>query len=116
MLEGTPWLAVSCVDPAGWFRPLPPGVEITATFRAGQVGCNQYTAGYQLAQDVAGVVRIGPAAATQRFCAAPPGVMEHEGEYLAALETAARYRIDGAQLILERGDGARVATFDARAA
>jgi heat shock protein HslJ len=76
-LEGTPWLAVTSVDPAGWFRPVPPGVEITATFQAGRVaglaGCNQRTAGYQLAQDVAGILRIGPAAATQRFCAEPAG-------------------------------------------
>jgi heat shock protein HslJ len=118
-LEGTPWLAVSCVDPAGWLRPLPPGIEITAAFQAGQVaglaGCNQYNAGYTLGPD-AGAISISPAASTRIFCAEPEGVMEQEMEYLAALETAARYRIEGAQLILEQSDGARVATFDARAA
>jgi heat shock protein HslJ len=104
-LEGTPWLAVSCVDPAGWFRPLPPGVEITATFQAGQVagsaGCNQYTAGYQLAQDTAGILRIGPAAATQRACVDPPGVMEQEGAYLRALERVGRFHVLGERLVLQ---------------
>ncbi|HEX2513956.1 MAG TPA: META domain-containing protein [Chloroflexota bacterium] len=107
-LEGTPWLAVSCVDPAGWFRPLPPGIEITATFQAGQVaglaGCNQYTAGYQLAQGVAGIVRIGPAAATQRFCADPPGVMEQEAAYLRTLERVGRFHLVGERLVLQALD------------
>ena len=119
-LEGTPWLAVSCVDPAGWFRPVPPGVEITATFQAGQVaglaGCNQYSAGYQLAQDVAGIVRIGPAAATQRFCADPPGVMEQEGAYLRALERVARFHLVGERLVLQAADWSPLALYVPRPA
>jgi heat shock protein HslJ len=107
-LEGTPWLAASCVDPAGWLRPLPPGIEITATFQAGQVaglaGCNQYNAGYQLAQNVAGIVRIGPAAATQRFCADPPGVMEQEAAYLGALQRVGRFHLVGERLVLQAAD------------
>jgi hypothetical protein len=40
--------------------------------------------------------------------------MEQEGAYRAALQTAARYRVEGAQLRLERDDGAWAATYGAR--
>ena len=65
-LQGTPWMAIFCADASGRLLPVTLGVEITATFQAGQVtgsaGCNQYMAGYQLAQDTAGIMRISPAA------------------------------------------------------
>ena len=65
-------MAVFCADASGRLLPVTLGVEITATFQAGRVagsaGCNQYTAGFQLAQDTAGIMRISPAASTQRFC------------------------------------------------
>ena len=40
-----------------------------------------------------------------------PGRMEQEAAYLAALQTARVYRIEGSRLILETADGARVASF-----
>jgi hypothetical protein len=40
--------------------------------------------------------------------------MDQEGTCLTALPTAQTYRIEGAQLRLERDDGARVATHTAR--
>ena len=42
--------------------------------------------------------------------------MDQEAQFLAALQSAARYRIEGAQLVLEQADGARAATFNARGA
>jgi heat shock protein HslJ len=56
---------------------------------------------------------IGPVAGTRAACAEPPGVMEQEAAYFAALPTASRYRMDGERLILERAVGARVASFTA---
>ena len=64
---------------------------------AGSAGCNQYNAGYTLGPD-AGAISISPAASTRMFCSEPAGVMEQEAEFLAALQSAARYRIEGAQL------------------
>ena len=41
----------------------------------------------------------------------PEGVMEQEAAYLAALPTAAAYRVDGDSLALLRADGTYVASF-----
>ena len=93
------------------------GTELTATFQesrvAGSAGCNRTTAGYTLGPD-AGAISISPAASTRMFCSEPAGVMDEA--VLAALQSDARYRIEGAQLVLEQADGARAATFNARGA
>src|SRR5262249_51254087 len=93
------------------------GTEITARFApaglAGTAGCNPYLAGYTA--DGAALT-ITPPVSTRRACAEPPGVMEQEAAYLAALPTTARYRTGGDRLTLEQDDGARVATYTARAA
>jgi hypothetical protein len=76
------------------------GTEISANFSSdgqvsGNAGCNQYSAGYLAGGDS---IEIGQIATTFMFCEEPPGVMEQEGEYLAALQSAATYRIDGDML------------------
>jgi heat shock protein HslJ len=118
-LEGTEWVAINYNNGRDAVVSILGGTEITATFAEGRVagsaGCNRYTAGYTLGPD-AGAISVSPAASTRMLCSEPAGVMEQEGEYLAALQSAARYRIEGAQLILEQADGARAATFDARGA
>src|SRR3954454_15350778 len=72
-LQGAPWRLASYPGPDGQMRPVVPGSEITATFQTGRMsgsgGCNSSTAGFALAQDTTGVIRISPAASTQRFCA-----------------------------------------------
>jgi heat shock protein HslJ len=114
-LEGAPWRLVTYAGPQGQQRPVLPGTEVTATFQGGRVsgsaGCNQYTAGYQLAQDTAGVIRITQAASTQRFCAEPPGLMEQEGAYLQALERVGRYSLDGDNLTLRDASGSVLLVF-----
>jgi heat shock protein HslJ len=92
------------------------GTEITATFgkdgtMSGSAGCNNYTASYQVDGDV---ISIGPAASTRMFCGEPDGIMDQEMEYLAALETAATYRIEGDRLELRTADGALVAHYQAK--
>jgi heat shock protein HslJ len=73
--------------------------EITANFADGQVsgnaGCNQYFAGYSVDGDT---IEIDRAATTFMFCEEPQGVMEQESAYLAALQSAATYRIGGDML------------------
>ncbi len=76
------------------------GTEISANFGAdgqvsGNAGCNQYFAGYSVDGKA---IEIGPAATTFKFCEEPPGVMEQESAYLAALQSAATYRIEGDML------------------
>jgi heat shock protein HslJ len=118
-LEGTEWVALNYNNGRGAVVSILAGSEITARFAegllSGSAGCNQYNAGYTLGP-AAGALSITPAASTRVFCAEPAGVMDQEAAYLATLPAAARYRIEGAQLILERGDGARVATYSARPA
>jgi heat shock protein HslJ len=111
-LEGTRWTAQSYNNGRGGVVSLIIGTEITASFEEGRVagsaGCNNYTAPYSLAGNA---IQIGPAASTFKACPEPPGIMEQEAAYLAALETARAYRIEGSRLILETAEGARVVSF-----
>ena len=89
------------------------GTQITAAFDvdgqvAGSAGCNNYFASYET--DGEGI-SIGPAGSTRMMCNEPAGIMEQEGQYLAALETAARYRIEGDTMEMRTADGAIVANF-----
>jgi heat shock protein HslJ len=114
-LAGAPWRLVSYAGPEGSQRPVLPGTEVTATFQDGRVsgsaGCNQYTAGYQLAQDAAGIIRISQAASTQRFCVEPAGVMDQETAYLQALGRVERYAISGDELTLRDAAGGVLLVF-----
>jgi uncharacterized lipoprotein YbaY len=113
--EGKPWLALSYAGPDGQPQPVLPGTEITATFAEGQVagdaGCNRYTAGYQLAQNVADIMRITPAATTLRLCPEPAGVMEQEAAYLGALTRTVRFVLAGDRFTLQTADGRLLALF-----
>ncbi|HEX2514394.1 MAG TPA: META domain-containing protein [Chloroflexota bacterium] len=111
-LEGAPWRLARYAGLDGAVRTVLAGTEITATFRAGRLrgssGCNAYTGAYQLSGQS---LTLGPVAGTRRLCAEPPGVMEQEAAYLAALPTARTYRVEGDRLLLETASGARVASF-----
>lgn len=69
---------------------------------AGSSGCNRFTAPVRLEGTR---VRIGTPVATRRSCPGP-GVMEQERQFLAALPTAVRLRLEGDALELRRADGA----------
>jgi heat shock protein HslJ len=49
------------------------------------------------------------------FCGEPEGLMEQEGNYLAALESAAHYKITGSTLEMTNADGMQILTFTAAA-
>jgi len=70
---------------------------------AGSAGCNRYTADWSGSGEN---VRIGPPAASRRFCGEPPGVMEQEAGFLAALATVASARREGSRLELRTASGA----------
>jgi len=93
------------------------GTEITARFGedgnlAGSAGCNNYNASYQVE---GGAIQFGPAMSTRMYCAEPEGIMEQETAYLAALEMAATYQIEGDRLLLRSAEGARVAEYVVKA-
>lgn len=82
--------------------------KLTAAFGksgglTGFAGCNDYNASYKAS---APKISIGPVASTKKYCEQPAGVSEQETSYLAALETAATYRIEGSRLELRTTDGA----------
>ena len=89
------------------------GSTITASFAddgtlTGSSGCNTYRASFTLGR---GSIVIEPPSATEMACATPEGVMEQEAAYLAALPTAAGYRVDGGSLSLLSVDGGTVASY-----
>jgi heat shock protein HslJ len=81
------------------------GTIITLAFERGilrgSAGCNTYGGGpdsgpYQATLD--GAISITQIAITVRECLEPPGIMEQEDTYMAALHQAAAYRVSNDQL------------------
>jgi heat shock protein HslJ len=99
-LEGTTWLLDKTI----------PGSEITAEFTPatgtgdaevkGSAGCNTYTGTYVILTRAVGRnrIEIGPLATTRMAC--DEALMEQESLYLAALEAATHYRIEGFTLTI----------------
>ncbi len=84
------------------------GSQITANFDdegnvSGNAGCNNYSASYSAE---GGTIDIGPVRSQRMACAEPPGVMDQESQYLAALESAATYSIQGNLLEMRTADDA----------
>jgi hypothetical protein len=115
---GTDWLAEGYANDFGALVLLAPGSAITARFEGGlltgDAGCNPYAGQYALT-GTGGLLRVEAGATATRACAEPPGVMEQEAGYLAALAATQAYRIDGDRLTLWDERGRRLATFVAQA-
>jgi heat shock protein HslJ len=106
------WQATAIQSGTAFASPLP-GTEVPARFAedgtlTGSAGCNTYRTTYTTDR---GSIEIATPAATRKACAAPEGVMEQEAAYLAALPTAAHYRVDGGSLALLRADGTYAASY-----
>ena len=74
--------------------------EVTAVFGAdgqlsGSAGCNTYNAPYTVDGNK---IKIGPAFSTMMACEQP--IMDQEAQYLAAIQQAATYNIQGTRLEL----------------
>lgn len=74
----------------------------------GSAGCNTYESSFTAER---GTIEIGSPVATKKACAEPAGIMAQEAAFLDALQTAARYRVDGRKLTLERADGTIAVTL-----
>jgi len=108
VLTGTSWEVLAFNNGKQAVVSVLTGTELTAVFgRGGQLtgfaGCNDYKATFRA---VPPRLSIGPVAATRKHCEEPAGVGEQEMQYLAALETAATYRVEGSQLEIRTADGA----------
>jgi heat shock protein HslJ len=108
-LDGTQWWLYS-IDT---FIVIP-GSEVTALFAinsdgvsgqiSGSAGCNSYNA------EIVGVFQVSGLNATQSLCETPEGVMEQESAYLAALQPAQSFSLEGDTLMIKTGLGTLVYT------
>jgi heat shock protein HslJ len=100
-LAGTSWSVVNYNNGREAVVGLLEGTEISLNFDEidlnGSAGCNNYFAGYEVQNDN---IVIDPPGSTMMFCEGPQGVMTQEAAYLAALETAATWKVEGDQLWL----------------
>ena len=112
-LEGSSWQVISYNNGKEAVVSIIIGSEITANFGedgqlTGNAGCNQYSAPYKTEGDN---ISIETAAATEMACFEPEGVMEQEQLYLAALEMAETYKIEGVTMEMRTNEGSLVANF-----
>jgi len=112
-LAGSSWEVISYNNGREAVVSLIIGTEITANFGedgqlTGNAGCNDYFGAYEADGEN---ISMGPFGTTRMACQEPEGIMEQESEYLAALETAATYKIEGLTMNMRTADDATVANF-----
>jgi heat shock protein HslJ len=115
-LPGTSWKATSINNGKQAVVSVLEGSTLTLLFDpegaagavAGSGGCNNFSGTYQTDGQA---LTLGPLASTLMACEEPAGIMEQEMQYLAALETAATYRIDGDRMEMRTKDDALAAMF-----
>lgn len=112
-LAGTSWEVIGYNNGRQAVVSLIAGAVITAQFDqdgklAGNAGCNDYAGTVEVGADT---VAVGPLRTTRKFCPQPEGLMEQESLYLAALQTAATYRVEGQSLEMRTADGALAVKF-----
>jgi heat shock protein HslJ len=95
------------------FSTLIEGTKITANFKQngqlqGNGGCNGYSGSYEVQGNT---ISIGDAAATQKECPQPKGLMGQENRYLQALNEAVTFVVAGRNLAFFDGDGIRLVTY-----
>jgi heat shock protein HslJ len=106
-LDGRTWVLVAYGDPADPRAPMETGKAVTATFDslkrrvAGNATCNQYFAQYSVDGDR---LEIGIGGSTQMACLSPE-LADQEQAYLAAIEKAETFEIDGDALRISCSDG-----------
>lgn len=96
-LAGTEWDVTMFNNGREAVVSLLEGTEITLFFGengelSGNAGCNQYIGSFTTDGDT---IQIGQLGSTIRFCAEPQGTMDQEQAFLAALQSAATFTIEG---------------------
>jgi heat shock protein HslJ len=110
-LAGTSWEVIGYNNGKQAVTSVLAGTTLTAEFGkdgslTGNSGCNTYNGTYTVTGDQ---IEIGPLATTRMAC--PQEIMDQETLYLAALQTAATYRVEGSGMELRTKDGALAANF-----
>ena len=110
-LAGTRWEAVNINDGSGLSTLI---LDTTATVEFGgngqangNAGCNTFNAPYSVNGSS---INIGAPSSGMVFCADPEGLMAQEANFLAALQSAATFRLDGNTLELQNSGG-RITTI-----
>jgi heat shock protein HslJ len=117
MLEDTTWVLDSYGEP-GNLTAVIADIKITAEFISaeetvkGSAGCNSYFGSYELKGSKLSIP--GPIGATERYCMEPEGVMDQEHDYLALLQSAESYEIDGNELQINCGSQVLIFILDTR--
>ena len=112
-LAGTSWNVLAYNNGKQGVESVIAATKLTAAFAkdgnlSGFAGCNNYAATYTGAPPKISIAKVS---STRKECATPNGVMDQERQYLAALSTAATYRIEGSRLELRTASGATAAEF-----
>lgn len=111
-LEGNLWGLKSYLNADGQLAEIIPGSKVTAEFIGGTVsglaGCNNYFGSYELSDND---LTIGQVGMTEMYCAEPVGLMEQEGQYLTALQSAVSYQIEDDQLLIMNAAGETVLVY-----
>lgn len=104
VLHNTRWWLVT-IGP----RAVLPGTQTTIEFTIntdgetgtilGNAGCNNYNAA------ITGVLQFGKPVSTKMLCPEPPGLMNQEYEFLAALATARSFSMANNQLLISTRNG-----------
>lgn len=109
-LGGTSWIVTNYNNGREAVVGVIDGAELTAIFGddgqlSGTAGCNNYFAAYE-ADAATGTITIGQSGSAMMACEEPEGIMAQEQAFLAALATAATYRVQGNTLELRTADDA----------
>jgi heat shock protein HslJ len=112
-LAGTSWEAVNFYNGNQAIVGVITDTTLTAEFGmdgtlSGSSGCNNFSGSYTVDGQK---IKIGPLASTMMACEDPEGVMEQEAQYLAALQMAETYQVEGQVLELRRSDGTLLVLF-----
>jgi heat shock protein HslJ len=112
-LAGSSWEVIGYNNGQGGVVSVIIDTQITANFGedgqlTGSAGCNDYFGPYETDGQK---ISMGPFGTGRMACAGPEGIMDQESRYLAALETAATYKIEGNRMNMRTTEGATVANF-----
>lgn len=113
-LAGTNWEVIGYNNGKEAVTSVLLDTKITASFDnagnlSGNAGCNQYSGPYTT---TGSQIKIGPLTSTMMTCSDPEGIMDQEAQYLAAMQSAATYLVNGNGLELRTADGALAADFN----
>lgn len=111
-LNGSGWVLTGYLHNGTPLTPLE-GTRVTLEFDdkggiGGTAGCNHYFASYETKGSG---ITIGQAGSTEMYCMTP-GVMDQESEYLALLQKAKTFSLEGERLVFSDAGGKIILRFE----